>query len=334
MLLGLGAGLLVLLVGAGSAVAAVTHSGRGSNPTASGGAILSTPSSNDDSSADDSGAGSVFGGGEASTTVSPTPPPTPPTSSSYEFPDFISAPTDSSAPFTGDSSVLGVWAGQVTCGSTEVGMLLEAAPAGGDHVSGFWDAYSLSGAADLASSGASMVGVADSGHLAMRSERSLVGGGTRAGTFDGTLGPDGNAVTGPMSGCGSQPIELRKQQLLSGAQDPLLGTWSDGQGDTFTFTSTGPGQYTGTQAAVSGCATMYKFTLTGFNGHYAGQAAPLTNSGCTIPIVSDLAALNISAQDGTGVVELDGTPKLTLTKAGAGGGATSSESPTPSSSSG
>jgi hypothetical protein len=307
MLLGLGVGLLVLVVGGGGAFAAVTQSSGGSNSAGSAGSGLP-----------------AFGGGATSptsttsttSTDSATSPPTPPTSSSYAFPDFISAPTDSAAPFTGDSSVLGVWAGQVACGSNEVGILLEAGAAGGDHVAGFWDAYPLSGAAAPASSGAATVGLADSGHLAVRGDLTLVGGGIQVGSFEGTLSADGNDLTGPMSGCGSRPVDLRKQQLLSGAQDPLLGKWSDGQGATWTFTSTGPGQYTGIQSAVSGCTTKYKFTLTGFNDHYAGQAAPLTNTGCTIPITTDLAALDISSQDGSAVVEIDGTPKLTLTKAG------------------
>lgn len=320
MLLGLGVGLLVLIVGGGGAFAAVTGSSGSSTSAGSVGSGLPAYAANDGNG---NGDGSVFGGGAASptdTTAAPseTTPPTAPTSSSYQFPDFIGAPTDSAAPFTGDSSVLGVWEGQVTCGSTEVGVLLEDGAAGGDHVAGFWDAYSLTGAADPASSGADTIGLADGGHLAVRGDLTLVGGGIQVGSFDGTLSADGNDLTGPMSGCGSQAVDLRKQQLLSGAQDPLLGKWSDGQGNTFTFTSTGSGQYTGSQSDVSGCTTMYKFTLTGFNGHYAGQAAPLTNSGCTIPIVADLAALNISSQDGTAVVELNGTPKLTLTKAGGG----------------
>ena len=342
MLLGLGVGLLVLIAGGGGVVAAVTGSSDSSTSAGSAGSGLPAYAANDGN-----GDGSVFGGGAPSptgTTAAPsvTTPPTPPTSSSYQFPDFISAPTDSAAPYTGDTSVLGVWEGQVMCGSHEAGILLEAGPAGDDHVAGFWDAYSLTGAADLSSTGSTMIGVADSGHLAVRGDLALLGGGIQVGSFDGTLSADGNDLTGPMSGCGSQPVDLRKQQLLSGAQDPLLGKWSDGQGDTWTFTSTGSGQYTGSQSDAAGCTTMYKLTLTGFDGHYAGQAAPLTNSGCTTPIVTDLAALNISSQDGTVVVELDGAPKLTLTKAGGGAsGPSSSSSPsspsspsTPSASSG
>ncbi|WP_370352561.1 hypothetical protein [Catenulispora sp. EB89] len=331
LLLGLGVGLLVLIAGGGGVVAAVTGSSGSSTSAGSAGSGLPTYGLNDSNG---NGDGSVFGGGATSPTDTAAAPsetslPTP-TSSSYQFPDFISAPTDSAAPFTGDSSVLGAWEGQAACGSHEVGIMLEDGAAGGDHVSGFWDAYSLTGAADLASTGSTMIGLADSGHLAVRGDLAMLGGGIQVGSFDGTLSADGNDLTGPMSGCVSQTVDLKKQQLLTGAQDPLPGKWSDGQGGTWTFTSTGAGQYTGSQSDVSGCAIMYKFTLTGYDGHYAGQAAPLTNSGCTTPIVTDLAALNISAQDGTAVVELDGAPKLTLTKAGGGASGTGTPSGTPS----
>ena len=328
LLLGIGAGLLVLIVGGGGAVAAVTGSSGGSTSSGSAGSGLPTFIANNGNG---NGDGSVFGGGataptDTSAAPAETAPPTPPTSSTYQFPDYISAPTDSAAPFTGDSSVLGVWAGQVTCGSNEVGIMLEDEASADDHVTGFWDAYSLSGTGGPASTGAAMIGLADSGHLAVRGDLAMLGGGIQVGSFDGTLSADGNDLTGPMNGCVGQPVDLKKQQLLAGAQDPLLGKWSDGQGSTFTFASAGSGKYTGTQSDVSGCTTMYKLTLTGYNGHYAGQAVPLTNSGCTTPIVTDLAALDISAQNGTAVVQLDGEPKLTLTKAGGGASGTGSPS--------
>jgi hypothetical protein len=158
-----------------------------------------------------------------------------------------------------------------------------------------------------------MIGLSQGPYLAVHGTEFTMGD-FQPGYFEGTLSSDGTELTGPMSGCGGGTVTLQKGRLETGADDPLPGTWTDSKGEKWTFTSTGPGTYTGTQAAVSSCAYTYTFKLTGYNGHYTGSATPSSKSGCTIPIFTDTATLDISSGDQSAAIDFDDQTTVIVTK--------------------
>ena len=306
--------ILVLVLGCGALLSAAGTSIGGSGW---GGGDDTAQSQPDQANvpATDTGTAGQAGDEAASASASPA----------YVFPEDIGSPTATAGPYTGNSALLGVWAGEGDCDGGEVGLMLELSGSVGDYVDGYWASYPISGGAEINSSGSVMIGLNQGTHLSAHGP---------AGYFYATLGADGQTLGGTMVGCGDEPITLQQQPLQTGADDPLLGTWTDTKGDQWTFTSTGPGQYTGTPAHISTCAYVYTFKFTGYNGHYAGAATPSSNAGCTIPVFSDDATVDISSGDASAALVFDDQTTTILTKSGApAAGPSGSDSPSTASAS-
>ncbi|MBR7834220.1 hypothetical protein KDL01_13175 [Actinospica durhamensis] len=287
--------ILILVLGSGAALSATGTSFGGSGWGAN------SSNQSEPNTADTATAGSAATGDGGAGAASPS-------ASTYYFPEDIGSPTATAGPYTGDSALLGVWVGTEDCNAGEVGMMLELSGSVGDYVNGYWAEYAISGGAQIASTGAVMLGLDQGIHLSAQGQ---------SGYFYATLGADGQTLSGTMTGCGSTPVSLQQQALQTGADDPLVGTWSDAKGDRWTISSTGPGQYTGVPAHISTCAYVYTLKLTGYNGHYVGSATPSSNSGCTIPIFSDDATLDISSGDASAALVFDGETTVILAKGGA-----------------
>ena len=295
--------ILVLVLGSGAALSATGTSFGGSGW---GG---NSSDQSEPNAADTATVGSAATGDGGAGAASPS-------ASTYFFPEDIGSPTATAGPYTGDSALLGVWVGEGECSVGEVGLMLELSGSVGDYVTGYWAAYAMSGGAGVGSAGVAMIGLDQGIHLTVHGQSAAFGS-VEPGYFYATLSADGRTLSGTMTGCGSTPVDLQQQPVQTGADDPLVGTWSDSKGDRWTISSTGPGQYTGVPAHISSCAYVYTLKLNGYNGHYTGSATPSSNSGCTIPIFSDDATLDISSGDASAALVFDGQTTMILTKGGA-----------------